>query len=101
MRAKLPGPAFVIDSREQQPYSLADAITAALPTGDYSLAGRSDVAFERKSVGDLLGCIGGERDRFERELTRLSEIRYRGLIIEGTLKETMSPAFRRLHPNAI
>jgi len=26
------------------------------------------VGIERKSLSDLLGCIGGSRDRFEREL---------------------------------
>ena len=41
-------------------------------------------ALERKSESDLLGCIGIERDRFDREIMRLLAYPVRGLIIEST-----------------
>jgi DNA excision repair protein ERCC-4 len=96
-------PQIVIDAREQLPYEFDGAITKTLDTADYSVEGLEHcVAFERKSLNDLLGCIGGSRDRFERELERLSQIRYRGLIVEATLLEVLRPPpFSRLHPNSI
>ena len=42
-----------------------------LETGDFALAALPDAAVvERKAVGDLLACLGRERERFERELQR-------------------------------
>ena len=69
---------IVVDSREQRPYSFpcqryADTETTrgTLQAGDYSLAGLEDkVAVERKSLDDLVQCLGRERSRFERELVR-------------------------------
>ena len=42
------------------------------------------VAVERKSLGDLLACIGQERDRFDREVQRLLAYPTRALVIEAT-----------------
>ena len=85
---------ILVDSREQQPLAFGDIATkrATLATGDYSCVCdgvdlRDVVAIERKSVSDLLGCIGSQRERFERELERLAQLRYRALLIEGTLAE--------------
>jgi len=51
----------IIDSREQLALSL-DTLrvqTGALDTGDYSLAGCEHVVrIERKSLDELLGCVG-------------------------------------------
>lgn len=59
---------------------------ATLETGDFALAGNETGAVvERKTVADLLACIGGERERFERELARS---RYCGrfiVVCEGSL----------------
>jgi DNA excision repair protein ERCC-4 len=102
MKSKIPPPVFVIDSREQLPFSFPNAIVEALPTADYSVQGFTDqIAVERKSLPDLAGCIGGERARFQRELLRLSQIQYRALVVEATLANTLSPAYRQLHPQAI
>ena len=76
----------LVDSREQDPYSLAPLTTktATLATGDYSLEGLSDsIALERKSLPDLLGVIGGGRERFERELARMRGYAYRVVIVEA------------------
>lgn len=44
---------------------------ATLETGDFCLHGAEDGAVvERKTAGDFLACLGGERERFERELAR-------------------------------
>ena len=64
----------VVDSREQLPLDLEplQSVRGTLTTGDYSVAGmESIVAIERKSLGDLLSCIGKERERFDKEVMRL------------------------------
>lgn len=68
---------IIIDTREQAPFAFRhermDATTepGTLAVGDYSLAGLEDrVAVERKSLPDLVMCLGRERERFERELAR-------------------------------
>ncbi len=56
-----------------------------LATGDYSVKGLENVvAIERKSLSDLLGCIGGERERFDREVMRLLAYPCRAIIVEAT-----------------
>ena len=64
----------IVDTREQLPLNLDPLRTepATLPTGDYSLKGlEHHVCIERKSLDDLLGCVGRDRERFERELHRM------------------------------
>ena len=84
----------LIDTREQMPLTFRGFATqrATLGTGDYScIADGIDlsdvVAIERKSVSDLLGCVGHSRQRFERELARLAAFRFRALVIEGSLSQ--------------
>ena len=80
----------VIDSREQTPLDLSplQTIVSTLPTGDYSIAGLEDVvAIERKSLGDLLSCVGRERERFDREVQRLLAYPVRALVIEATWQD--------------
>jgi DNA excision repair protein ERCC-4 len=67
----------IIDSREQSPFAFqnekygVEKVVGTLTIGDYSLAGLEDnIAVERKSLPDLVLCLGRERDRFERELQR-------------------------------
>jgi len=56
------------------------SVTGTLATGDYSIAElESVVAIERKSQADMLSCIGGERERFEREVQRLLSFPVRAL----------------------
>lgn len=100
---------ILVDTREQMPLLFRGEVTqrATLATGDYSCtcAGvdlRGVVAVERKSVSDLLACVGGQRERFERELERLSKIKFRALVIEGTLIEVVdATAGRRLTPSQV
>jgi len=77
----------IVDTREQRPLDLAPLATEAgtLTTGDYSVKGlEAIVAVERKSLGDLLSCIGTERERFEREVQRLLAYPVRALVVEAT-----------------
>jgi DNA excision repair protein ERCC-4 len=80
----------LIDTREQTPLSLDPLRTesATLATGDYSLKGlESHVCIERKSLDDLLGCVGRDRARFERELQRMLAYPVRCLLIESSWQE--------------
>ena len=77
----------IIDTREQIPLDLSplQVARAGLATGDYSLKGLEHVvSLERKSLDDLLGCVGQERERFDREVVRLLAYPVRALIVEAT-----------------
>lgn len=76
----------IIDTREQHPLDLAPMRVerGTLPTGDYSLAGLTNVvAIERKSAEDMLACIGRERERFDREVQRLLAYPVRAVVVEA------------------
>ena len=80
----------VVDTREQLPLDLAPLRMerGTLPTGDYSIRGLEHVvAVERKSLADLLGCVGQERERFDREVQRLLAYPCRALVVESTWQE--------------
>lgn len=56
-----------------------------LTTGDYSVRGLEHVVvIERKSLSDLLGCVGQHRSRFDREVQRLLAYPTRALVVEST-----------------
>lgn len=78
---------IVVDSREQCPFRFegypVEVEVAGLEAGDYSLAGfERRVAVERKSIQDLVGCLTGERPRFERELQRLKAMDAAAVVVE-------------------
>jgi hypothetical protein len=89
----------VIDTRAQTPFAFeglrcdaADGggpltvptVRGTLKSGDYSLKGHETrVAVERKSLADLFGTLGKGRERFERELARLSTYRFAAVVVEG------------------
>ena len=75
------------DSREQAPFAFAGypctVETAALASGDYSLRGfAARIAVERKSLADLVGCLGRDRERFQRELARLRGYDSAAVVVE-------------------
>jgi DNA excision repair protein ERCC-4 len=77
----------IIDTREQLPLDLSPLriVTGTLATGDYTVRGLEHVvAIERKSLGDLLGCIGQHRERFDREIQRLLAHPVRAVVVEAT-----------------
>lgn len=84
-----PRPYVLIDNREQRPLRFppdlgVDCGGATLPTGDYSVRGFTHViALERKSISDLVATLSQGRARFEEELDRLAEYRWKAILIEG------------------
>jgi ERCC4-type nuclease len=94
-----------IDTREQHPYAFESITTgidcrpvevrterATLASGDYSIVGHERaVAVERKSLNDLYGTLTAGRDRFERELDRLSALSFSVVVIEATWGEIAKP----------
>lgn len=77
----------VIDSREQLPLDLSplQVVPGTLATGDYSIRGlEQHIAIERKSLSDLLGCIGQDRERFDREIVRLLAYPTRAVVVESS-----------------
>ncbi|MCK6465097.1 MAG: ERCC4 domain-containing protein [Phycisphaerae bacterium] len=89
-------PVILIDTREQDPFTFANLPSepGTLDTGDYSVRGLEHlVAVERKSLDDLLACVGRERDRFKRELQRLRAYRFRLLIVETTAADLEQGAY--------
>ncbi len=79
---------IIVDTREQTPLSFGEhpVVRDNLATGDYSMVDFTDlVSIERKSLPDLVACVGRERERFERELKRLEAYRFRAVLIESTL----------------
>ena len=108
----------VIDTREQVPYAFADRLTssrdpvgvavltqfAALPSGDYSLAGlQHKVAVERKSLADLYSTLGSGRARFTRELARLAEMELAAVVVEAEWSRVLTdpPTHSQLNPKTI
>lgn len=49
------------------------------------------IAIERKRAGELYGNAGKGRERFERELERLSSYDYKAIVIEGSLTAVLTP----------
>lgn len=99
---------IVVDSREQCPFPFAHerygakTKQGALTVGDYSLAGLEDkVAVERKSLPDLVACLGRERERFERELMRGAALDAFAVVCEGSWLELARGEYRsQLNPHA-
>lgn len=90
---------IVVDTREQAPltfsniggYDVINKRFYALPTGDYSIVGmESRIAIERKSVADFYHSIGSDRERFEREMVRLSRMEFAAVVIEGMVTDRPS-----------
>lgn len=77
----------IVDSREQTPLDLSplSVTVMGLDTGDYSAVGLEHIVrIERKSLDDLVACVGRERDRFQREVERMLAYPVRVLLVEST-----------------
>lgn len=83
---------IAIDTREQLPYEFPDSRVVTLKSGDYSVVGReSEIAVERKTKADCYRSLGVQRERFEREVQRLSEMRYAAIVIEASERDFLIP----------
>src|SRR6266851_6856039 len=96
------GPIIVVDTREQRPLSFMNSQPGTLKTGDYSVLGyEAAIAVERKSLADLFGCVGVQRERFVRELERLAAYRYPAIVIEASLAQVVAGVrHSQVHPNS-
>lgn len=95
---------IAIDSREKRPYKFESlSKVVSLKTGDYSIVGFENIiAIERKSKADLFMSFGKNRERFERECKRLSEIRYAGIVVESTWGNlSRPPRYSKMNPLAV
>lgn len=99
---------IIADTREQRVFSFAkyeaEVERAALPTADYSLPGFEDrVGIERKELGDLVNCcMGANRERFERELRRLSTYELKAVVIEASMHDVADGLYRsEMKPHAV
>lgn len=108
-----------VDSREKAPYTFtglrADAAQKNRPlavaweyrtlkSGDYSLVGHEgEIAIERKSLADLYGTLGQNRERFEAEHERLADMSAAFVVIEATWPEILSspPIESKLNPKTV
>jgi len=99
----------IIDTREQRPVTLEYKKGVVMPsesgtlyTGDYSLKGFENfVAIERKSIDDLMGCIGTHRERFNREIIRLKGYEVKCIVAEATWARIEKGDYRsRVHSSA-
>jgi ERCC4-type nuclease len=116
---------ILVDTREQAPYSFrglsadaADGCTAAglrlpllvptarvaLPAGDYAVEGFQDrCAVERKSLADLYSTLSQGRDRFRREVERLSGMEFAAVVVEAPFSRILRdpPPHSDLLPKAV
>jgi len=99
---------IVADTREQRVFTFAkygaEVVRTALPTADYSLPGFEDrVGIERKELGDLIGCLmGANRERFERELRRLSAYELKAVVVEASMRDVADGLYRsEMKPHAV
>jgi ERCC4-type nuclease len=82
-------PTVAVDTRERTPLPFSKLATkpATLREGDYQIAGLENLGLfviERKSIEDLVGCVGADRERFEAQLLRLRGYSFARLLIVGT-----------------
>ena len=98
---------IVVDTREKLPYrfdsQFVQVTRSALTAGDYSLVGyEQQVAVERKSLGDFVKSVIHNRDRFEREIIKLTEYDAACVLVEAELGDVMAHRYRGYaHPNAV
>ncbi len=100
----------IIDTREQLPLDLRYrdgqfllTKVGTLKTGDYSVDGLQDkIAIERKSLQDLVQCIGKHRERFEHCLDRMRVMDVRAVVVEASWTMIERKQYVGLvHPNAV
>lgn len=87
----------IVDTREKTPLPLAPIreIRKTLGVGDYSVLGLEQiVCVERKSLPDLLACVGTHRRRFERTVHRMLAFPARLLVVEATWDDLEAARWR-------
>jgi DNA excision repair protein ERCC-4 len=94
------------DTREQTPWQFSPDViveVVTLATGDYSLGGFSDrVAIERKSLPDLVACVGPERERFLDCCRRLRDYETKAIVVEASVRDVTGHRYRsQMNPSSV
>jgi len=109
---QIPKPVVLVDTREKTPFEfdrftnwVAGTKQCKLDVGDYSVEGMEEIlALERKTLSDLITTVMQERTRFFRMCERMSQYRWRALILEASYEDIKSPYdedYTLAHPNAV
>ena len=89
---------LALDTREQivGPVPLAIPIVVkALPMGDLSVVGFEErVAIDRKQLGDFIGCVTRDKDRFLRLLKRMSTLEFAAVVVEASHADVRARKYR-------
>ena len=84
---------IITDTREKNPLQFpleCNVVVRKLDTGDYSIDGMETlIACERKGLSEIVTCMTSGRTRFRKQLSRLSKIPYRCVVIEGDMYTLM------------
>lgn len=90
---------IIIDSREQSKLTfsspfITEVIVEKLSVGDYGVRFEDNYEppfyFERKSIGDLFGTLGGGYERFKKEIKRGQESKVTlFIIVEGNISDVL------------
>lgn len=101
-------PVVIVDTREQTPLEfnlgLVTAERGTLTVGDYALKGdEGGLVIERKSLPDLLNCLGNDRKRFMREMRELRRCDCPILLVECTMQEIKEGNYKysKIHKNSV
>lgn len=95
-----------VDSRERTPPAIdlhLPTQRVKLQTADYTVLGLEQlVRVERKSLQDLVMCVGRERERFDRCIERLRHFPLAVLVIEASESSVELKQYRgEVSPNAV
>ena len=95
--------AIIIDTREQQGYSFGQVVHRALAAGDYSVEGfESQIAVERKTLEDFVHSVIRDRERFKRELAKLTDYPHACIVVEAGLPDVLLARYPSgAHPNSV
>ena len=95
---------MIVDTREQKSIFEPEhwIINKALPVGDFSINGfETLITIERKST-DLYSSLGVDRERFTKELEKMKDYKWKGLLIQATEPEIYEEhEFSGLHANSV
>lgn len=109
---RIPKPVVLVDTREKDLYTfsgfsnwIAGTKIQTLKAGDYSIEGmESMLVLERKSLPDLVSTLIHERTRFFRLCEKITDFRWRALLVEASYEDVKSPYdsdYTQAHPNAV
>ena len=110
---QIPKPTILVDTREKLPFDftnhsnwIGNTVSQKLKAGDYSVQGMEHLlAFERKSLTDLISTLMHNRATFFKSCERLAKYRWRALLVEASYEDVKSTydegLYTLAHPNAV